>query len=275
VAVGTLSGYPDGTFQPSATINRAELMKVLVSGQGIEPEAGDYTSDCFPDVEAGQWYEPYVCYAYDQGWVGGYPDGTFLPAQTVNRAEASKMVTNGMAWGDEEGEMRFINMISDVSESDWYAAYATNLKSGGVIDSGAFYPSDGMTREDAASWIFKVLVAHHSDIDYYNADTRQAFLDSEGQGDLSDTAYTDSGSEADIYVTLQSYGDLTITNLGDSQDLSGWTLEDTFGDFVYTFSGTWDYGDSVDVETNGLLDTMPGLYLYDESGNWENSWTTY
>ena len=49
VYTGTLQGYSDGTFQPENSINRAELMKVLVAGQGIDPDADTY-QNCFPDV---------------------------------------------------------------------------------------------------------------------------------------------------------------------------------------------------------------------------------
>ncbi len=91
-SIGVLRGYDDGNFRPSGTINRAELLKILVAGKDIEPDPNFYTS-CFPDV-VDQWYAPYVCYAQLAGWVEGYPDGTFGPDRPVTFAEAVKMLVN-------------------------------------------------------------------------------------------------------------------------------------------------------------------------------------
>jgi hypothetical protein len=285
VAIGTLEGYSDNTFRPENTINRAELMKVLVAGQGIEPISGEYTSNCFPDVPAGEWYEPYVCYAYDQGWVDGYPDNTFLPGNTVNRAEAAKMITNGMEFGDRDDEdLLYISIVSDVSEDDWFAPYVNVLIQGGIDDSSyTFSPGDGMTREDAASFLFRITAVNETEYTYYNTVTREAFLTQEGMTDILDQDYSSTGDddedeEADIGVTLQSYGDLTIKNYGSTMDFTGYYLSDEYGSFYYEFSGTIESGASIDVSADELLNYESGendLSFYDPSGNWISSWSVY
>jgi len=90
-------GYEDGTFGYSNSINRAELLKIVVESKYLAdglPEGFDDFSDdnCFSDVPAGEWYTKYVCYAENQGWVQGYSDGTFKPAQYINFVEALKIV---------------------------------------------------------------------------------------------------------------------------------------------------------------------------------------
>ena len=47
---------------------------------------------CFPDVTGSFWFVPYVCAAKQLGIVSGYPDGTFKPANSVNYAEALKIL---------------------------------------------------------------------------------------------------------------------------------------------------------------------------------------
>jgi hypothetical protein len=89
---GIVGGYPDGTFKPSNTVNRAELLKILIAGMEVDLDAGGY-ANCFPDVK-DEWFAKYVCYAKEQEWIGGYPDGTFRPADTVNKVEALKMLLN-------------------------------------------------------------------------------------------------------------------------------------------------------------------------------------
>ena len=39
---GVINGYPDGTFKPENTLNRAELLKILVLGGDIDPSASTY-----------------------------------------------------------------------------------------------------------------------------------------------------------------------------------------------------------------------------------------
>ena len=44
VAQDTIEGYSDGSFGVENTINRAELMKILVVGQGIELDEDEYNN---------------------------------------------------------------------------------------------------------------------------------------------------------------------------------------------------------------------------------------
>ena len=89
-----IAGYADGTFKPNGSINRAELTKMVVAWMAEDMDLSSY-KNCFPDVQT-EWFAPYICYAKSQGWVNGYPDGTFKPAAQVNRAEAIKITFNVM-----------------------------------------------------------------------------------------------------------------------------------------------------------------------------------
>lgn len=46
----------------------------------------------FPDVPAGAWYEEDVKWAAQGGFLTGYPDGTYKPAQAVTRAELAAVL---------------------------------------------------------------------------------------------------------------------------------------------------------------------------------------
>ncbi len=89
---GVITGYPNGTFQPAKTVNRAELLVLAYRSQGIMLPAV-LPRRCFPDVDPASWYASVVCAAKDAGYVSGYADGTFRPAQTVNLSEAAKIVS--------------------------------------------------------------------------------------------------------------------------------------------------------------------------------------
>lgn len=285
VADGVVEGYDDGTYGPDKTINRAELMKILVYGQGIDP-TGQYTSGCLSDIPAGEWYEAPVCYAVAQGWVEGYADGTFKPGQTVNRAEAAKMVVNSMGFGNPDSVAdHYIALLPDVNESDWFAGYAATLSSAIVVpNSESFNPADGMTRESAASFIFRVRALQETSEDYYTTDVREEFLELYGLESLIDLAYTSSSSSSSTstYVNVSgSVGDcdnpeVSITNYsGFTVDLTGWTLEsDSYGNDTEDtpFDGiSLADGESVEVQASGYYahsdGSSTGVSIRDENGS--------
>ena len=83
---GIVNGYPDGTFRPNAPITRAEMAKIIALFAKLEPSA-----ERFPDT-AGHWAEAYIRLAAGNGWIEGYPDGTFRPNQSITRAETVTMI---------------------------------------------------------------------------------------------------------------------------------------------------------------------------------------
>ena len=45
-----------------------------------------FAASCFTDTE-GHWAETYICWMFDNGLSAGFPDGTYRPADLVNRAQ--------------------------------------------------------------------------------------------------------------------------------------------------------------------------------------------
>ncbi|MCA9370787.1 MAG: S-layer homology domain-containing protein [Candidatus Peregrinibacteria bacterium] len=89
---GIVEGYPDGTFQPDAPVNRAEALKILLTATKLQPfDDLDY-SNRFSDVEKSDWFSSYIETALSYDFISGYDDGTFKPGQAITRAEASKIV---------------------------------------------------------------------------------------------------------------------------------------------------------------------------------------
>ncbi len=173
---GTLVGYGDGIFAPDGDINRAELMKVLVLGQGIEPDASEY-SNCYPDV-ADEWFAPFVCYATEQGWVDGYPDGTFKPGDNVKKVEAVKMLVNARGLDGELPESVDEDLFGDTDNDAWYAPYLHVAKMMNLLEEtgGNFDPSDKMNRGGVAEQIFRTLVVEDMELDEFDEDSRNEFL---------------------------------------------------------------------------------------------------
>lgn len=82
--MGSTSAAKD-TFEPSTTTTRAMFVTILGRFHGID--ISGYTTTPFSDVKEGQWYTPYVAWAYENGIVSGYPDGRFGIIDTITREQ--------------------------------------------------------------------------------------------------------------------------------------------------------------------------------------------
>lgn len=117
-----VGGYPDGTFQPAKSVNRAEFTKIIVGAKGMSAgELAQYATSCFPDVKASDWFASYVCYAKDEGIISGYSDGEFKPSDTINVVEASKIVVNtlGVPKINPEGSSWYSEFLESLSTLDY------------------------------------------------------------------------------------------------------------------------------------------------------------
>ncbi len=116
--MGVVNGYPDGSFKPDNLINRAEFLKIVMERLNYEVSGGN----CFSDVK-DQWFAPYVCKAYEEGIVNGYPDGSFKPEININFVEASKIVNTAM----------HISFDEDSGEEPWYMLYVESIAESDAI----------------------------------------------------------------------------------------------------------------------------------------------
>lgn len=82
---GILVGYDDGTIRPKQVVSREEMVAMFIRALGVQ---ADNKSTNFSDVSAEAWSAAYVAAASDLGFVKGYEDGTFRPANNITRAEA-------------------------------------------------------------------------------------------------------------------------------------------------------------------------------------------
>jgi len=92
-----VEGNPDGTYKPSALLNRAEFVKIVM---GLVPNDGTpFGYNCFPDVPSSIWFAGPVCRARALGIVNGnaiagvpQDKWPFAATRNVNFAEAVKIL---------------------------------------------------------------------------------------------------------------------------------------------------------------------------------------
>jgi len=156
---GVIGGYDDGTVRPNNQINRAELVKILV--EGLRKTTKSTHKDCFPDVHE-EWFAKYVCYALENDWIAGYPDGTFQPAQNVNKVEALKIILNAfdVPTSDPSG-----SIFKDTSFDAWYMPYLTAAKNKGLLEETGNYfsPSNFRTRGEVAETVARIMQIDYMD----------------------------------------------------------------------------------------------------------------
>ena len=112
---GIIAGYPDGTFRPNDPITRAEFAAIATRFDDLEPVPSRFT-----DID-GHWAEDAINAAYGAGWVGGYPDGTFLPNKNITRAEVMSLVNRVLDRNvDIDGMLDDMLTWVDNEPSDWF-----------------------------------------------------------------------------------------------------------------------------------------------------------
>lgn len=140
--LGIVQGYGHGIYRPDIAINRAEFLKILMLAVYGTESYNVYNDRCFADFTGeSQWFWSHACTAKQRGIIGGYPDGTFHGAQTVNLAEALKMAER--AWN--------VPTPPDVYAPEyWYVPYFEVAAERGLFE---YFPQDGsykLTRSDMA-----------------------------------------------------------------------------------------------------------------------------
>lgn len=161
-----INGYPDGTFQPENEVSRVEALKMLF--EAFDTELSDGSNLTFPDVETDQWYADYVATAKVLEIIDGYPDGTFRPADPVNKVEFMKMLLN--AAGEKADPVVIGDPYDDVDNLTWYAPYANTAKQFNLVpvNGDYFEPSHYMTRVEVAETIYRWLAIQYNEADEYS-----------------------------------------------------------------------------------------------------------
>ena len=115
---GIVDGYPDGTFRPDAPITRAEMAKIISLFAKL-----DKSESRFSDI-AGHWAEAYIKLAAGNGWIAGYPDGTFGPQRDITRAETATMINRVLdRVPSEESHLLSRGVMQiwpDANPGDWF-----------------------------------------------------------------------------------------------------------------------------------------------------------
>jgi hypothetical protein len=152
VALGAITGYPDGTFRPNNDITRAEFVTVLVKALKLPPESGPV----FADTE-GNWARSYISTAAADGIVTGFNATHFGPNDPITREQMAAMVVRADKLVPVSGTLSFTDAASIAT---WALPAVTTAVKDGIVNGypdGTFRPLAYATRAEAVTVIARLL----------------------------------------------------------------------------------------------------------------------
>jgi|GEM_PF-3701172 len=154
---GIISGRTETSFEPEASITKAEFVKLAMLAIGKNETT---YKNSFNDINSEDWYAGIVQTAFDAGIVNG-SDGNFEPNKKITREEMVKIIicayrikTNAQS---SDAALTFAD-ADDISE--WAREYAAEAVSLGIVngmDDNCFAPKATATRAQAAVIINRLI----------------------------------------------------------------------------------------------------------------------
>ncbi|MDZ8105861.1 MAG: DUF3370 family protein [Nostoc sp. DedQUE12a] len=118
-----ITGYPDGSFRPDATVTRAEAAVLMLNAFPDSPVKR--TAASFKDVPANYWANKAISNAYQKGFFSGYPGGIFQPNQPIPRAQIIGVIAGGKNYSPLSNPMQTLQQyFNDAAQIPNYAQNA-------------------------------------------------------------------------------------------------------------------------------------------------------
>ena len=159
-------GMTDNTFEPNTVMSRAMFCRVLANISKVDVDKNkDKKVGQFTDVPANKWYTGAVAWAFQQGIVAGYNDGSFKPNASISRQEMCVMLAtyadnvldlygylsevpdNGLVFADDAKIPSWSKKAITVMKNN---GYITGIEENGLL---YFRPTQTATRAQVATII--------------------------------------------------------------------------------------------------------------------------
>ena len=147
------------TFEPTMTLTRAQVVRVLYNMEGAPETEG---ANPFTDVLDGKWYTKAVIWAAENDVVAGKGNGTFAPNELVTREQFANMMRNYAKFkGQDTSATVTLEEFSDTDQiHSWALASVKWAVQEGVISgkgNGKLDPLGTATRAECAQILYNYL----------------------------------------------------------------------------------------------------------------------
>ena len=147
--LGIINGRGDGIFAPEEDVTRGDFAVMLTNMLGVK-NMPSVENNPFADVNENKYYSDAIAYCYKEGYIGGYPDGTFKPEQSITRQEAAKIMAEAMELTEVSDEL----FNDDAKIGGWASEFVYQCRAAGIFggdaDTGNFRPTDAISRAETA-----------------------------------------------------------------------------------------------------------------------------
>jgi len=153
VALNIIQGRANGSFDPDATVTRAEMAKMIyVIWNGGKDDATAYETmkSSFSDV-SDHWARGYINFCAANKIIAGMGDGTFAPDQTVTGQQAAKMLLVLMGYDDQHAKL---------TGPEWRQNTMSYAGLAGLFKNVESPVEQGMPRQYAAQMVYNTLEAN-------------------------------------------------------------------------------------------------------------------
>lgn len=152
-----ISGYPDGTYKPNASVTRGQAAKIIAGVLGLIKPENTYTgpNPNFADVPVTHSYYKYIAVLAQAGIINGYPDGTYKPNNTLRRGQMAKIIYNGFNL-DKFPDVAL--PFTDIKEGNQYYDQIKSLYALGVTvgkTATTYSEGEAVTRGQLASFVMR------------------------------------------------------------------------------------------------------------------------
>lgn len=160
-AEGIMLGTGEGCFSPADQVTRGQLATFLhrASREASAVSSGD--SHPFTDVPEGEYYTEAVAWAYENGIVTGYGDGTFQPDRKVSRQELAAVFIRYLRYkGVVSAQPEDVSSYTDAASIEEWAVEAVGAMTALELlkgdANGAFRPKAGASRGETAAVLVRM-----------------------------------------------------------------------------------------------------------------------
>ncbi|MEH1864059.1 MAG: fasciclin domain-containing protein [Nostoc sp.] len=159
-----IAGFPDGSFRPNQAVTRAEFAALIQKAFPNQNRIRQLSAGGFRDVPAGYWASSVIQYAYETGFLAGYPGNVFSPNQQIPKVQALVALTSGLGLtASSTGASTDLNTYyTDASSIPQYAvASVTTATQSNIVvnypDVKQLNPQQPLTRAEAAALLYQAL----------------------------------------------------------------------------------------------------------------------
>ncbi|HEY9675784.1 MAG TPA: S-layer homology domain-containing protein [Waterburya sp.] len=157
-SLNLVSGFADGSFQPDATLSRAQYATLVVKLFNPTPIRPDTK---FIDIPADYWALAVITQSYRGGFLSGFPDQTFHPQQSLRRIELITSLVHGLSLPNADVKVLEIYEDRDTIPAYAKSAVAAATQAGIIVNypnPKLLQPKQEATRAEAIAFMYQALV---------------------------------------------------------------------------------------------------------------------